>query len=143
MKKQLPPAVGEIFESVYPFHRATFGKWDGDESGEGYVEGIPTWTPGCRHAERGEGDIQNVADAFGRVVLTVVSLHKPGKYPTRVFFTRTWVNPDGKAFGKTTCRITTVPTFRLLTQGYRHEFVLAGCKCDGCKWPFQDHRRAS
>ena len=132
-------APGEVFEAVYPFVRSTFiSHYQGDE---GWVEDeIPTWTPGTRYADKGEGDIECIADAFGRVVLTVVSVHKPGRYPTRVFFTRTWVDPGGKPFGKTKCRVTTVPTFLTLTRGYRHEFVLAGCACEGCKWPHHDHR---
>lgn len=57
-----------------------------------------------------------------------------------MFYTRTWIDPDGKAFGKTKCRVTTVPAFRTLAHGYRHQYVLLGCKCDGCDWPNSDHR---
>lgn len=137
------PAVeyktGDRFEFVYPFARDTYRAVDEDEDGSGYAD-VPTWKVGVRHADKGEGDIESIADGLGRCVVTVVSTHKPGKYPTRVFFTRTWIAPDGKAFGKTKCRMTTAATFKTLVQGYRHEFVLAGCSCEGCRWPHCDHR---
>jgi hypothetical protein len=133
--------TGDVFEIVYPFARATYSRFDGDEDGCGTTE-VETWKPGVRHADKGEGDIESLADGFGRMVLTVVSVHKPGRFPTRVFFTRTWVTPDGKPFGKTKCRVTTRAAFRTLAQGYRHAFVFAGCQCAGCDWPYYDHRIA-
>lgn len=135
--------AGDRFEVPYPFSRDTYE--DTDYSDEAGVTSsmVPTWKVGPTYIQTPpEGDTLSVADALGISVLTVVSVHKPGKYPTRVFFTRTWVSPEGKAFGKTKCRITTVPTFRTLTQGFRHDFVLRGCKCKGCEWPFHDHRRS-
>jgi hypothetical protein len=130
---------GTSYDLPYPFARSTYEAWDGDESGQGVVE-RPTWKPGVRHADKGEGDVQSIADALGRQILTVVSTHKPGRYPLRVFFTREWVNPDGQRFGSLACRVTPLATFRTLTRGYRHEFVLHGCQCEGCKWPHHDHR---
>ncbi len=130
---------GQQFTVVYPFAHDTYVEHvEGDE---GWQESeVPTWKVGVRHADKGEGDVESIADAHGKSVLTVISVHKPGRFPTRVFFTRTWIAPDGKAFGKTKCRVTTVPTFMALTRGYRHPYVLAGCKCDGCRWPLTDHR---
>lgn len=139
VKKSYEP--GERFEFSYPFARSTYARFDGDEDGFGTTE-VPTWKVGVRHADKGEGDVESLADGLGRCVLTVISVHKPGKYPVRVFFTRTWVSPDGKAFGKGTCRVTTAAAFATLAHGYRHPFVLAGCKCEGCDWPHHDHRSA-
>lgn len=130
-------SVGQRFEVPYPFIRETFSEWD--EEGE---QEVPTWKPGTRYELVYPDDSRAVADGLGTCVLTVVSLHKPGKYPSRVFFTRTWVSPEGKAFGKTCCRVVVESAFRSLIQGFRHPFALAGCECDGCKWPFDDHRRA-
>lgn len=134
------PTVGEVFNVAYPFARSTYSRWDGDEETGPYCTDVPTWAPGVRHADKGEGDVESIADGFGRMVLTVVSTHKPGKYPMRVFFTREWITPDGKQFGKRKCRVTTLGAFKALTQGYRHQFVLAGCACEGCRWPHHDHR---
>lgn len=137
------PEKGAVYNVVYPFARATYtDHGNGDEEGGDSPEEVPTWKPGVRHADKGEGDIESLVDAFGRMVLTVIDVHKPGKYPTRVFYTRTWVNPDGKAFGKGKLKITTVSAFLSFTRGYKHEFILAGCKCEGCKWPYHDHRLA-
>jgi hypothetical protein len=143
MTEQARPEVGQRFEFPYPFARDTYIAHDGDEETGPTITEVPTWKVGVRHADKGEGDVESIADGLGTCVLTVVSLHKPGKYPERVFFTRTWVTPEGKAFGKTKCRMTTVGAFRSLTYGYRHPYVLAGCKCQGCEWPYEDHRRGS
>lgn len=132
---------GEVFEAQYPFVRDTWIERDEDEEGRGSTE-VPTWKPGTRYEQvPPEGRTVTLADGLGRVVLTVVSLHKPGPFPTRVFFTRSWVTPDGKAFGKRKCRVTTVQTFRTLALGYRHDYKLEGCDCYGCAWPFEDHRK--
>jgi hypothetical protein len=133
------PAVGESFSAVYPFVRDTYTSYDFEPEGVTTHE-LPTWKPGVRHADKGEGDVESLADGLGQMVLTVVSVHKPGRYPTRVFFTRQWITPEGKLFGKAKCRMTTVGAFFVLSRGYRHEYVLAGCGCDGCAWPYRDHR---
>lgn len=69
-------------------------------------------------------DIEAVADAMGAQVITVVSVHRPGRFPTRVFYTRQWRDPDGKLFGKGNLRVLSIHHFRTLTRGYRHEFRL-------------------
>lgn len=133
------PAIGEVFTLPYPFARAEY-PFDGED--------VPTWKPGTRSENRhsavwtGE-DVPvaySVADAIGTQVLTVVGVYQPQGFPTRVFFTRSWVTPEGKAFGNRKCRATTVSAFGTLTGGYRHEYVLEGCSCDGCRRHY-DHRK--
>lgn len=131
---------GEVFDVVYPFVRDTYNEPDFDTEGGGYNE-VPTWKPGVRFEERSAGAVESCADALGTMRLTVVSVHKPGRFPTRVFYTRAWVNPDGKAFGKSKLRVTTAGPFRVLTHGYRHSYVLVGCDCVACAWPWNDHRK--
>lgn len=56
--------------------------------------------------------------------LTVVSVHRPGRFPTRVFFTRQFVTPDGKAFGKSKLHIVTVEKFRRLSSRYQIDYTM-------------------
>ena len=53
----------------------------------------------------------------------MVSTHKPGAFPTRVFYTRKWIDPQGKTFGKDALRVTTLGYFRTLTKGYRYRHM--------------------
>lgn len=107
---------------AYPFVRDTFSYYD-----EGSETEELTWKPGIRYEHRGpypDSEPVSVADAIGRMELTIVSVHKPGRFPTRVFYTRKWIDPDGKRFGKTRLRMTTQATFNTLARGYRHPYEL-------------------
>lgn len=107
----------------YPFVRyvADLIIEDGDYRTEG-------WRPGCT-AEEDERDEHGypskvfVADGTGSMVLEVVATFKPGRFLERVFYTRRWIDPDGREFGKTsTLRVATTGQFRRLLKGYRHPF---------------------
>lgn len=118
-------APGLVAEVPYPFVRSTYQEIDEDEGGVTFNE-RPTWKPGTRFEDVGHGDVECYADAIGRMVLTVVDVHKPGRFPTRVFYTRQWIDPDGKRFGKTgKLHIATVDAFRRRAGGYWHEFTMA------------------
>lgn len=127
------PVVGEIFTVPYPFVRDVYV--DHDYDGEGWQEiERPTWKPGtrietharyCGHGEYDEYS-QCAADGMGSQILTVVGVYQPPSYPTRVFFTRCWRDPDGKEFGKVgKLRILAVSAFVALTRGYRHRFFMS------------------
>lgn len=126
-----PPAIGEVFRVPHPFVRGTFTQYDEDEDGFSSSE-IQTWRPGLRVENRhspiwtGEDvpDPTNVADAIGAQILTVVGVYRPGRFPTRVFYERQWVDPDGKMFGKRKCRMTTVPAFYRIVAGFRVPYEL-------------------
>jgi hypothetical protein len=107
--------TGLVFRAPYPFIRA---KYEGMDAGEFFER--ETWRPGTEF----RGDTECIAEGTGEIVLTVVSVHKPGRYPTRVFFTRKWRDPDGLEFGKPTCRCVTLEKFRRLARGYKFEFVV-------------------
>jgi hypothetical protein len=111
---------GDVFRASYPFIRDEYEEMDQDG-----IHKIKTWIPGVRHEWCGPEDTEAVADAMGEIVLTVVSVHKPGHYPTRVFFTRRWADPKGREFGKTKCRCTTLQAFRRYVRGYEHEYRMA------------------
>lgn len=132
MKKNAAPAIGEVFTVPHPFVRDTWHGLDMDEAGI-REHAVPTWRPGTRAEESadpnayyGEQSVVNVADAMGAQELTVVGVYRPGRFPTRVFYTRQWRDPDGKSFGKTKCRISTVPAFRAIVAGYRVPFEMIG-----------------
>ena len=117
-------AIGQVIEvRNYPFVREQFitHELDGQSfSDEG-------WRPGCiAEADWPYGEASFYADEVGSMILTVVSLHKPGRYPVRVFFTRQWRDPDGKVFGSKKLRVATKQTFDRLTKGYRHDFETVG-----------------
>lgn len=106
--------AGDVVENPYPFVRATYFEMNEDGGCE-----QPTWRPGCEYEQVGpEGEVDAVADGLGKQILTVVDVHKPGKYPTRIFYTCKWVNPDGRAFGKGALKITTVEAFSRRACGF-------------------------
>lgn len=115
--------AGECFEVPYPFVRDTYVSHQDDEEGPSSIE-VPTWKPGVRFEDEGYGDVEAYADAMGAQLLTVVSVHKPGRFPTRVFYTRQWRDPDGAVWGKGKLRMTTLPAFTTLRGGYRHRYEL-------------------
>ena len=108
----------------YPFVRCVANL--ADDEGCGYqTEG---WRPGCTlETDENAGsyfpELHYVADGTGAMVLDVVATFKPGCFPERVFYTRRWIDPDGREFGKTgKLRIATTGQFRRLLKGYRHPF---------------------
>lgn len=83
------------------------------------VASFTSWRPGSRYVVVGpEGEADAVYDGLGRQHLTVVSTHKPGRYPERIFYTRQWEDPDGKIFGKLSLRIAAKSKFMRLCRGY-------------------------
>lgn len=124
LKRYDLPVAGAYFEGRYPFVRSSFTAYD---DGGPYEQ--PCWKPGTRAEYYCPDDTEMVADAEGAIILTVVSVHKPGKYPTRVFFTRRWRDPQRREFGKGSLRCATVAQFYKLARGYRHEFRVVPQDC--------------
>lgn len=113
-------AEGAVLSGPYPFVREKVSLWDGRDMAE-----VPTWVPGVRFETCGPEDSEAVADGVGRIILRVVAVFKPGRFPTRVFFTRQWETPDGKMFGKARLRVAILPQFRKLARGYRHDYSMS------------------
>ena len=97
---------------------------------DGYYQ-TEGWRPGCVF-ETDENDfsyfpVKNYfAHGTGSMVLDVVATFKPERFPERVFYTRRWIDPDGREFGKTgRLRIATTGQFRRLLKGYRHSFEVS------------------
>lgn len=102
---------------AYPFSSSTYQAFDSDGP---YTE--ECWRPGTRAEQVDEGQAEYVSDGLGLMLLEEVGRFKPGRYPERVFYVRTWVDPDGKAFGRRHLRMTTATTFARLLKGYRHPY---------------------
>jgi hypothetical protein len=109
--------MSESIKVIYPFVREAYQAF-----GPNGYEDLETWRPGVRFEHVGSEDLGSVADGVGHVVYTEISRHKPGKYPTRVFFTRSWIDPDGNAFGNSCLRIVTLQKFNRLIAGYRYRY---------------------
>ena len=112
--------MSAIHEVGYPFVRCTVDVFDG----EGGYTTIQSWKPGVEMRgilPYGEGG-EEYADDIGFMVLTEVSRHKPGKYPERIFYTRSWITPDGVPFGKPGLRVAVKSKFDRLRKGYAHPF---------------------
>ena len=109
----------------YPFVRYVANLYDEDDGRPYQTEG---WRPGCVfETDENASSYFPVKDYFahgtGSMVLDVVATFKPGRFPERVFYTRRWIDPDGREFGKTgKLRIATAGQFRRLLKGYRHPF---------------------
>lgn len=117
MSDRQPLTPGVIYEVDYPFVQAMYNGLDED----GPYERM-SWKPGVEFKMTCPDDGEMFCDGIGKQILTVVSTHKPGKYPERVFYTRRWLDPAGHEFGKTKLRMTTTSAFRWLTKGYRHPY---------------------
>lgn len=109
--------IGKEYRVRYPFCRTE--KTVCDEDG---CTTIKCWRPGAEPYDDEYGNQQWDADGAGEMLLTLVDIHKPGKYPTRAFFVRQWRNPDGKVFGKNGLRILSVAAFKELLRGYKYHY---------------------
>jgi hypothetical protein len=111
--------AGAVFKVAYPFMRIEYEKteWDGGGVAESVIS---SWKPGCEYVPRGPygEDSEGVCDGEGWMVLAVVAVFKPSKYPARVFFTRQWVDPEGHQFGKNNLRIMTLQAFKRRAAGW-------------------------
>jgi hypothetical protein len=115
--------AGEVINVRYPFVREERDIPDNDPEGSGFAT-VQCWRPGVEQAglpPHGE-EVEAVCDGEGQMVLEVVDVHRPGNYPTRVFFTRSWIDPEGKPFGKGGLHIMTVQAFKRRAAGYMHEY---------------------
>lgn len=116
------PIAGETYEVECPFVRDTWTEMDADGVAE-----VPTWRPGVEWKPISPEDYEPVADAFGKVLYTVVSVHElPRPYHPRVYFVREWIDPDGKRFGNKKLRIMGMQAFKRRMAGYRYAGFEAG-----------------
>jgi hypothetical protein len=110
-------------EIPYPFVLEDVALPPDDPEGNDYRT-VKSWRPGVRFEPCGPDDTYAVADGVGAMILREISRHRPGRYPTRVFFTRQWRSPDGKSFGKGRLHVMSAQHFSRLCNGYRYGYVV-------------------
>ena len=110
---------GDVCKVKYPFIYKKVSLIDEDGPYETY-----SWLPGTDYAFVYPDDSEAIAHGNGEMILTIVDIHKPGKYPTRVFYERKWRDPDGNIFGKGGLHIATVQKFKRLISGYYHDYKI-------------------
>lgn len=133
---------GDVFEIEYPFTRApteeeVFGETEtliNHNTGKVY----DPWRPGTHYDEASHNydEPPLICDGLGQMILTVVSVHRPGTFPTRVFYTRKWRSPSGAEFGKNKLRIHALGHFTRLRKGYWHEYTDQNGKVHGT-WSYE------
>jgi hypothetical protein len=114
----------EKYTHTYPFIRSTYQEWAIAGDGGAIPVVLSCWKPGIEFVACSQDDCEEVCHGLGFQTLTVISRHKPGRYPARVFYTRQWTDPDGKVFGNPKLRITTAQAFKTLVTGYRKPYSL-------------------
>jgi hypothetical protein len=119
-----PCKAGDVFRVKYPFILERVSLFSQDEEGCGSYE-TDSWRPGISSDVDHGGNPSYAVDGFGEMVLTVVDVFRPGKFPTRVFYTRSWVDPNGRTFGKSGLRITSIGNFGRLCAGYRYPYAMS------------------
>ena len=120
------PAIeaGQEHRAAFPFIRTTYDAMPDDCMINAMPVEHPTWRPGVEHEQCNSGDTWSFAHGDGEVVYSVIAAFKPGKYPSRIFYLRNWIDPDGKRFGRNNLRISTTQHFRMLLKGYRHDYEI-------------------
>lgn len=116
--------IGKTYTVRYPFVLAEVELWPDDPEATAPVT-VKCWRPGTEFEEVEtpyNSRTECYAGGHGSMLLTVIDVHRPGKFPTRVFYTRQWRDPTGKVFGKGGLRIKTQQAFNRMLAGYRHEY---------------------
>jgi len=111
--------IGSEFIVKFPFYKGDTVFFNGSE-----LQPDEAWIPGCKSEYVPPDDSELVADGEGQMILTVVDVHKPGRYQERVFYTRRWIDPDGCDFGIGKLHIITTTYFKHRASGYYHEYRL-------------------
>jgi hypothetical protein len=91
-KEQVVPniAAGAVFERDHPFSFVQ------ERLSSDPADVIERWRPGAWETTLvGPDDARAACHGIGKVKFTVVSVHSPPRYQTRVFFTRHFVDPEG------------------------------------------------
>ncbi len=114
---------GDVLRIKFPFLREWYDFYDEDGPCKG-----KTWNPGVRRELVDPGDAVTIADGEGEMVLEVVGVFKPGRFPTRVFYTRHFIDPDGNKFGKSKCHIATLGSFHKRAKGYAVPYIIEHSK---------------
>ena len=115
--------AGYTCRSVWPFCLA---ERDGASSTPPGVEAGEwgEWRPGTRSEPCEPDSARFVCDGAGSREITVVSVHQPPGYTSRVFYTIKWVDPNGRVFGSKKLRVMSIGPFRVMLRGHRHPYEI-------------------
>ncbi len=119
-----------VIEVTYPFIRTTYDSYD---ELEGTHAKLPTWQAGVGGMDFNgySGTFRAFgANAEGQMILTIVSIHKPGKYPERIFYTRQYRDPDGKIYGKTNLKIMATRSLKRYFKWFGEPYEIVDRKLD-------------
>ena len=109
--------IGITYIVKYPFIKTTFSFYEGSKT--------PTWKPGIEYRYAcPQAEAEPYADGRGYQCIKVISKHKPPGFPERIFYTRTWIDPDGKEFGKNQCRVKTTGNITKILNGFQYEYLI-------------------
>lgn len=117
------------YRVIYPFHKGKRELYD--EAADARLE-KEVWEAGVTWDQIDEYEAIACADAVGTMVLVEIGRYTPPGYRERVFFTRYFIDPDGKEFGKKDLRMVGAAKFRRLCQGFRFGYV---CGADNKEYP--------
>ena len=113
---------GDVFEHDYPFLRYAHKQeiWELDNFSKSH-EFIARWKPATEHRYVGpNGETGLYADGMGKRRLTVYGVFKPSRFPSRVFYTQHWMDPESNNwFGLEKCRIKPLGSFRKMAAGFK------------------------
>lgn len=118
---------GDVFKVKYPFCAEMIEEYEVlDDFNCQVVDTFKVWHPGTKITLTApEGAERNEANGDGVMILRVVSVHKPGKFPTRVFYTREFIDPEGNSLtSKNALRVCSIGKFRRISKEYYYEYFL-------------------
>jgi hypothetical protein len=114
---------GATFTALYPFTRTEVELWDTDG-----LSTVPSWRPGARaQVYTGPDSAAPACHAEGQAEYHVISRHKPGRFPERVFYTRVFITPGGFRFDgpkSRALRWATVAQFKRMIAGHPFDYVV-------------------
>lgn len=127
-----PLEVGKTYEIRFPFKLGEYHPYpDWEDPAAGGTQAMPvareTWVPGWDEHENYYGTV-HICDGWGAELRSVVSVHKPGRYPERVFYVRQWRDPNGRVFGKARLRVLASRDFRAWARGDRYRRAFSGMR---------------
>jgi hypothetical protein len=107
-----PIEIGDKFAVLYPFLHSSWTEYHSNADGypEPYAD-RECWKPGIETVGIYPDDSKEVCDDHGWMLSEIVGIYKPGRFQRRVFWTRHWMDPDGKVFGGKV-QVTTEEKFR-------------------------------
>lgn len=104
--------AGQIITVEFPFLRTAYEHRDFID-GRWVNETRLGWRPGQTFESDGYGDTYAWAHGMGHSVYKIIDIHKlPYPHKTRIFYIRTWIDPDGKPMGRKTVQILTPNALR-------------------------------